>query len=129
MNENTCIGCGDIENTMQEPNRLHVCKGCADKHAAEEQADFERELETEAEPGLFEGPGNNYCQKQTARCANPLQNVEGQETGILARSARTASRATRFRETKKELSKSGTTCQTGTTAQRAQQAQREIKVV
>ena len=45
MNENECIKCGEKEYTTQEPNKLHICKPCATKHADEENKEFEKELE------------------------------------------------------------------------------------
>ncbi len=59
MQENECIKCGEKESTTQEKNRLHICKGCAGKHAAEEHADFERESvygEPDCEDGNYPMP-------------------------------------------------------------------------
>ena len=46
-NYEECIKCGAEEFTTQEPNRLHICKPCAKKHAAEENAEYVAELEAE----------------------------------------------------------------------------------
>ena len=46
-NYDECIKCGEEEFTTQEPSRLYICESCYEKHADEENAEYEKELEAQ----------------------------------------------------------------------------------
>lgn len=47
MSENECVICHKQEYTASEPIAHYVCDECSERHAAEEQEEFEREMEDE----------------------------------------------------------------------------------